>query len=736
MHTIHRLARPVPALLLVLLASTAAGKSLPPGDPNCFELFQPPYPATRKVDATEVRFGKAIQDPYRWLEDYGTREARQWIADQNRVTDEFLKNVPGQDEVRRKVEDGFSWSSNAPVFKDRVGASRPVDGWHYSIARDNNIDAPPRLVRRNEKTGATEVLADAAKWKGFYRRNGDIGDVTVVGNTLLYSVKRFGSDWKELRFIDLATGKESAERIRWVKSGYVSFTPDKKGFLYSAFPKPKSAYASANVECGLYYHALGTPVAEDRLVFSLPEGRSGEFSGTVETADRIRLDVWSDELDSNATYLLDAKDGIPVAGARMKAIVPPGSATTQLVDVQGDNYLFVTDMGANMRKLVSVDAKAPAPNRWKTIIAEDPERVLEELVEVDDRWVVTYVREGRPELAVFSNTGEKLDEIALPGPGTVSSVRAGTEPDSISFYFNSPLNPGETFRYSLKTRKLVSTWKSTVKGFDPSKYEFRMTSYVSKDGSKVPIQLLHRKGIPLDGNNPTLLYGYGGFEVNLYPGFAHSYLAWADLGGVVAIPNLRGGAEIGELWHGSGAKFHKQNVFDDFIAAAEWLVKEKITSPQRLAINGGSNGGLLVAASAMQRPDLFGAAVADVGVQDMVRFKEFTRGFHWVKEYGNADRAAELENLLAYSPLHNVTPGKTYPPMLIRTGSRDDRVSPVHSYKLAAALQAAQDPKSQNPILLRNYATMSHGPATGKDRALRTQELYAFLIRALKIQVK
>jgi prolyl oligopeptidase len=550
--------------------------------------------------------------------------------------------------------------------------------------------------------------------------------VSPDGKLLAYSLSSSGSDWQEWKVRDVTTSKDLSDHLKWVKFSGVSWTRDGKGFFYSRYDEPKAdALKAVNYFQKVYYHKLGTPQTEDVLVYERTDQKDWLFGGSVtEDGNYLIVTIYQGTDTKNRVYYKDLK----AKDAPVVKLLDDFDAAYTFVANEGTRFWFQTDLEAPRGKLIEVDVKNPTRAQWKVLVPEAKER-LQATSFIDHKFVLNYLKDAYTQVKIYDTAGKFLSAIELPGIGTADGFN-GKAIDKETFYaFTGFTTPTTIYRYDFTTGK-STVFRQPKVDFNPSDYETKQVFYASKDGTKVPMFITHKKGLKLDGNNPTVLYGYGGFDISLTPGFSVGNLVWMEMGGIYAQANLRGGGEYGEEWHQAGMKLKKQNVFDDFIAAAEWLIANKYTSTPKLSILGGSNGGLLVGAAMTQRPDLFGAAIPAVGVMDMLRFQTFTIGWAWVSDYGSSDNADEFKALYAYSPLHNIKPGTSYPPTLITTADHDDRVWPGHSFKFAAALQAAQ--AGDAPVLIRIETKAGHG--AGKPTTKVIEEIadrWAFLVKVL-----
>jgi prolyl oligopeptidase len=549
-----------------------------------------------------------------------------------------------------------------------------------------------------------------------------------MGATLAYGLSRSGSDWQEWKVRDIETGEDLPDHLRWIKFSGASWTPDGQGFFYSRYdePPPGREYESANYFQKLYYHRLGTPQSEDLLVYHRPDQKEWGFAGGVtEDGNYLIISVWRGTDPKNLLFYKDLRDpNLPVV-----ELIREFEANYSFVGNDGSRFWLLTDLNAPRRRLVAIDLDNPG--QVQEVIPE-AEETLQGVSLINNQFVAFYLKDAHTQIKTFALDGTYLGAIPLPGLGSASGF-GGKRYDTETFYtFTSFTTPPTIYRYDFTTGR-STLFRQPQVDFDPQAYEVQQVFYPSKDGTRIPMFLVHRRGLARTGDHPTLLYGYGGFGISLTPSFSVGLVAWLEMGGVYAQPNLRGGGEYGEAWHQAGTKLNKQKVFDDFIAAAEWLVANGYTNPSKLAISGGSNGGLLVGACLTQRPDLFAAALPAVGVFDMLRFHKFTIGWAWISEYGSPEDPEEFKALYAYSPLHNLKPGTAYPATLITTADHDDRVVPAHSFKFAAALQAAQG--GSQPILIRIDTKAGHGAGKPTTKLIEeTADRWAFLVEVLGIQ--
>ncbi len=680
-------------------------------------------PSTRKGDVVDDYFGTKVADPYRWLEDDNADETKAWVKAQAAHTEAYLATIPVRGAIRDRLTALWNYERFSAPFQK---------GGRYFWSRNSGLQPQAVLYVADQAGGEGRVLLDPNERS----KDGTVAlsglSVNEDGTLLAYAVSDAGSDWITWRVREVATGKDRADEVRWSKWSGASWLHDGSGFFYSRFDEPKAGQAltATTKDQKIYLHRLGTPQAKDELVYARPDQPEWGLGGTV-TEDGRWLVIYAvhGTRPETALYLKD----LSRPGALVEPFLDKMDARYDVVEAQGDTFFVQTNQGAPRQRLVAIQKGKVDPAAWKELIPEAPGRdVLDGVTLVGGRFLATWMRDARSAVTVHALDGKLQSELALPTVGTASGF-GGHRKDRETFYvFNGFLAPPTIYRLELAT--LASTVLRAPKlDFDPSPYQAEQVFYPSKDGTKIPMFLIHKKGLKRDGSHPTLLYGYGGFNVPLTPSFSVGTAAWLELGGVYAVANLRGGGEYGQAWYDGGRLAKKQNVFDDFMAAARWLVSEGYTSTARLAIEGGSNGGLLVGACITQHPELFGAAVPAVGVLDMLRFHKFTGGYAWTSDHASSETKEGFEVVFAYSPLHRVRPGTAYPPTLVVTADHDDRVVPAHSLKFAAALQAAQ--AGPAPILARIETRAGHG--AGKPTKKRIEEradVLAFLVRALGME--
>jgi len=680
------------------------------------------YPSARKSDVVDDYHGTKVADPYRWLEDPDSPESRSWIEAENRLTNAYLADIP----ARGRIRDRLTKLWNYPKF----GAPFRKAG-RYFFFKNDGLQNQSVLYKQASLAANPETLLDP----NLLSEDGTVAlsslAVSDDGRLLAYGTAASGSDWEEFRVRDVATGQDRPDHLKWIKFSGASWTKDGAGFFYSRYPEPtEKALTDVNRFQKLYYHRLGTDQAEDVLVYERPDQPDWGMNAEVTDDGRYAiLNVWLGTDRRNRVYYRDLKSAKrPTVKGDVVRLLDDFDASYAFVGSDGPVFYFLTDLDAPRKRVIAIDTRHPERGRWREVIPQGPD-VLEGVQIIHDTFVANYMHDAASRLRLFALDGRMLKDLELPTLGSIGSITGERKDDEMFYAFTSFLYPTTIFRYDFRSGT-TSVFKAPAIDFDPSGYETKQVFYTSKDGTRVPMFITHKKGLALDGTNPTLLYGYGGFNISLTPSFSVGTLVWLEMGGVYAQPNLRGGGEYGEEWHQAGMLDRKQNVFDDFIAAAEYLVAQRYTSSQKLAIAGGSNGGLLVGAAMTQRPELFGAALPAVGVMDMLRFHKFTIGWAWVTDYGSADSASQFPYLYKYSPLHNIRAGTKYPATLVTTADHDDRVVPGHSFKFTATLQAAQ--AGPEPVLIEIETKAGHGAGKPTSKIIEEQaDRFAFLVRNL-----
>lgn len=657
------------------------------------EIEVKPYPESIRENATDNYFGTDINDPYRWLENDTAASVIKWVDAQNDITFDYLSHIPYREQIRKRLTEIWNYPKYSSPFKEGE--------WYYFFKNDG-LQNQSVLYRQKGLDATPEIFLDPNTLTS--DGTASLASITFSKDHKLCAIgiAQSGSDWNEIVVMDVTTKQYLKDKIEWVK--FSGATWQGNGFYYSRYDEPAKgkAYSNQNEFMKIYYHKIGNSQQQDELVYEDKAHPLRYFNAAITEDERFMLIYVSEGTHGNEILIKDLNKGEKTFRTLFKGF----ENNYAVIDNIGDRILATTDKGSPKYRLIELDPTKPEENNWKTIVAESAD-LLEGVSYWNGKLFLSYLKDASTRLFRTNADGSEKEEIKLPGIGTASLI-GGKKEDTESFYtFTSFTNPGEIYRYELTSGK-STLFRKTEVGFNTDQFETKQVFYTSKDGTKIPLFIIHKKGIKLDGNNPTLLYGYGGFNISLTPSFSISRIYFLEQGGVYAIANLRGGGEYGEDWHKAGMLEKKQNVFDDFIAAAQYLIDEKYTSAEKLAINGGSNGGLLVGACMTQRPNLFKVAIPAVGVLDMLRYHKFTIGWGWAGEYGSSDSANQFDFLIKYSPLHNVKEAVNYPATMIMTADHDDRVVPAHSFKFAAELQAKQK-KAGNPILIRIDKKAGHG---------------------------
>ena len=677
------------------------------------------YPATAKVDTVDVYFGTEVPDPYRWLEDDNSAETEAWVTAQNTVTFAYLEKIPFRNKIKERLTELWNYPKQGAPFKK---------GSNYFYFANDGIQNQDVLYMIPSLDAEPVVLLDPNTMSD----DGTVAlsdlEVSKDGKYLAYSIAVAGSDWNEIHVMDIASKEKKSDLVRWVKFSGIAWYKD--GFYYSGYAEPAqgSELTGKNEFHKVYYHRIGTSQEKDRLIYENPAYPQRLYNAGVTEDDSYLVLYEHESSTGNAFYVRKAAQD----NATFTPMVTSFDNINAVIDNVGEKLLVNTNIGAPRNRVVLIDPASPAPESWIDVIPEK-EEVLEGASVYGGRIVTTYMKDATSRVYVHSLEGEMQRELALPGLGSLGALTGQKATNEVFYSFTSFSTPNTIYRYDLETGE-STMFKEAGIDFDSEAYETKQVFFSSKDGTKVPMFIVHKKGLKLKGDNPTMLYAYGGFNISLTPSFSVSRLILLENGGVFAMPNLRGGGEYGEEWHKAGTKLQKQNVFDDFIAAAEYLIAEGYTSPEKLAIHGGSNGGLLVGACMTQRPELFKVALPAVGVMDMLRFHKFTIGWAWTGDYGSSDNEEEFRYLLGYSPLHNIAAETCYPATLVTTADHDDRVVPAHSFKFIAALQEKQ--ACASPTLIRIETKAGHG--AGKPTAKRIEEaadLYSFMMYNLGMKL-
>jgi prolyl oligopeptidase len=683
------------------------------------------YPAAPRGNVVDDYHGTAVADPYRWMEELDSPATRAWVTAEGKLTDDYLAGISGRDRLHTRIAALYEYEKFGVPFQE---------GRRYYYTRNSGHQDQSVLYTTQDLNAQGAVALDPNALSSTVKLIVTGYVPARDGRLLAYGVSEAGSDWTDWRVRDLNTGKDLPDVGRHTKYYEPAFAHDSKGFYYSAFPAPRAGQELATQDLGdaVYYHALGTPATADRLVFSDSAHADWQYEPHLSTDGRwLVIAAGEGEVGDKGLeniYLVD----LSVEPLKALPVTSGFEAAYIYVGADAGRLYFLTTLDAPNGRIIGIDPQHPDRAHWQNVVAHSADAIdltQTSVTLVDHQLIVRTLHDARSRVLVYGLDGALHAEVQLPGPGT--AVGFGGHPqDHEAFYlFSDLITPATVYRYDLQSGR-STVFRAPRVAFDASKFEERQVLYPGKDGTQIPMTLAYAKGLKLDGHNPLLLYGYGGFGIPTLPKFNPALIAWLELGGVYAIANIRGGGEYGETWHRQAIRTHKQVVFDDFIAAAEWLIAQHYTSTPKLAILGGSNGGLLVGACVTQRPELYGAAVAAVGVMDMLRFNKFGQGAGWMGDYGSPQDAQEFKALRAYSPVHNVHPGTKYPATLIITGDHDTRVMPMHSFKFAASLQAAQ--AASAPVLLYLERASGHGGGGTMSQAIdQNTDVYAFLIRNL-----
>ncbi len=681
-------------------------------------------PVTRREPHEDRYHGITVKDPYRWLET-DVRESpdvRAWVDSQNAYTQQFLDSISQREQIKQRLTQLWNYARySAPA----------VVGGKYFFRRNDGLQNQAVLYVADQIDGTPRQLIDPNTWSedGTIALDSAVPDERV--RYLAYMISEAGSDWKKLRVMDLQTGKDLDDELQWLRWSGVTWNEAGDGFYYTRYPEPDTGqqYQALALNQMVYFHRLGTPQAEDRLIYRRAD--QPEWTFQLERTDDdqfLVLQISKSTDDQNQVYYrpvhADSEEWIELVGDFENQFWFVGS--------QGRTFYFLTDLEAPTKRVVAMDLDQPGRSALRDVIPAAPETLLKVNV-LHQQLVASYLKDATTRVRRFSWTGQPIGEVQFPGLGTARGFQGKPEDTQTFYTFSSFATPPTIYHYDLTTGK-SQVWRAAEVDFEAEQFQVEQVFYPSRDGTRVPMFLAYRKGLSRDGNCPTLLYGYGGFNISITPSFRVTNAAWMEMGGILAVPNLRGGGEYGEAWHQAGKTLNKQNVFDDFLSAAQWLIDQEYTCPQRLAIQGGSNGGLLVGAAMTQHPERFGACLPAVGVMDMLRYHLFTAGRFWVDEYGSVDDPAQFRALLAYSPYHNIRPNVAYPATLVTTADTDDRVVPMHSFKFAAALQAAQ--AGDAPILIRIETRAGHGAGTPTTKQIENAaDQLAFLVKTLRIEL-
>ena len=703
------MSRFLPALLLFAVAVTSLvhAKDAAPAVSK--------YPPTRKIEVVDDYNGKKVTDPYRWLEDANSTQTQAWVEEQNKVTFKFLREIPVREEVRQRLTKLWDYERYGVPFKE---------GGRYFFTKNTGLQnqSPIYTTKRLDQTPTLLLDPNTLSTDGTVSLSGYA--ISEDGKYMAYGVQTSGSDWIEWHVRDIETTKDLPDKIEWSKFSGASWSKDNKGFFYSRYDTgdEKTRLQTANYFHKVYYHTLGKPQSDDVLVYERKDQKEWNFGAEVTDDGKFVI--------IRVGHGTSPKDGIfyrLASGGPVVELFQPDQASYDFIGNEGTVFYFRTDRDAPRRRVIAVDT-TKSTETPKEIVAQ-ADQALDAANFVGNKFVCSYLQDAKTQVRIFDRDGKKTGEVPLPGIGTATGFGGKPNNPETFYSFTGFTRPTTIYRYDVATGENKLVFQPKV-DFNPDDYITEQVFFTSKDGTKVPMFLTYKKGLKKDGQNATYLYAYGGFGISITPTFSASNLTWLELGGVYAVANLRGGGEYGEAWHEAGMKKNKQNVFDDFIGAGEWLIANKYTSTPKLAIGGGSNGGLLVGAVLTQRPDLFGAALPAVGVMDMLRFQKFTIGWAWTSDYGSADDPEMFAYLRGYSPYHNLKPGTKYPATMVTTSDHDDRVVPAHSYKFAAELQA--DQAGPAPVLIRIETKSGHGAGRPIAKIIEeSADRWAFLWREL-----
>lgn len=683
------------------------------------------YPETRRVEVTDTYHGVKVPDPYRWLEDdvRESPEVAAWVAAQNKVARAFLDAIPQRPQIIARLTDLWNYARySAPV----------EEAGKYFFLKNDGLQDQAVLFIADTFDGEGHVLLDPNKWS----KDGTVALADFApspdGKLLAYARSEAGSDWQQIQLVDVVTGKEQPDHLKWARFSDIAWARDGSGFYYSRYPEPKAGeqFQSVATDQMLYFHKLGDEQSADTLIYKRADNPDWSFGLTpTDNGKYLVLGIYRSTDPQNQVLVRETS---AAADAPWTELIKDFDNEFSYIGNDGAKLYFITDLDAPAKRIVTLDAAKPGRENAKEIVAKG-DGTIDSASILDGRLIVQSLVDVLPHVRLFDLAGKPLGEVKLPGLGSVTGFGGNQENKEAFYTFASYNTPTAVYRYDVPANKSELVRKPEVK-FDPADFVVEQVFYKSKDGTRVPMMLAYHKATPKDKPQPTLLYGYGGYSITIPPYFSADYIAWMELGGVVAVANLRGGGEYGEDWHLAGKNLKKQNVFDDFISAAEFLIKERRTSSDKLAIMGGSNGGLLVGAVMIQRPELFGSCIPIVGVLDMLRFHQFTAGQFWRDEYGSVDDETEFKNLIGYSPYHNIKDGVQYPATMVMTADTDDRVVPMHSFKFAAALQRAQ--AGDAPILLRIETRAGHGRGTPVSKLIENAaDKWAFLVKTLHMDV-
>ncbi len=680
------------------------------------------YPHTRTVDQVDEIHGEKVADPYRWLEDENAEATKEWVQAQNRVTFGYLETIPCREGLKQRLTALWDY--------EKYGIPHQ-EGGRYFFSKNDGLQNQSVLYVADPLDGEPRVLLDPNKLSADGTISLSTYSISPNGKLMAYGLADGGSDWQTYHVRNVDSGEDLGDKVQWVKFTTASWSKNNSGFFYSRYPAPDAgaALSGANYYQKLYYHRMGTPQSQDALIYERPDQKDWGFAGYVtDDGQYLIITVWQGTDPKKRVYY----KSLVAEAAPVVKLLDDFDAAYNFIDNDGPVFWFHTDLDAPKYRVIAIDTRMPERAQWREVIPETAD-TLQSVNLVGNRFICEYLKDARTQVRLYNYDKQAIGEIELPGIGTAYGF-GGKRREKETFYaYNDFARPPTVYRYDIPSGR-SEVFREPRVGFDPAEYVTTQVFYSSKDGTQVPMFITHKRGLRHDGRSPCYLYGYGGFNISLTPRFSIPNLVWMEMGGIYAQANLRGGGEYGRAWHDAGRLKNKQNVFDDFISAAEWLIANEYTCREKLAIGGGSNGGLLVGACITQRPDLFGAALPAVGVLDMLRFAEKTIGHAWKSDYGDVSDPEIFRVLRAYSPYHNVKPGTAYPATLVTTGDHDDRVVPAHSFKFAAALQAAHT--GADPVLIRIETRAGHG--AGKPTQYQIEEAadrWAFLVEALDLDV-
>jgi len=680
------------------------------------------YPETNKIDTVDTYFGEDVKDPYRWLEDDRSEETEAWVKAQNQVTFGYLDQIPYREELKERLTKLWNY--------EKIGAPF-VEGEYTYFSKNDGLQNQSVIYRY--KTGEDQKTAEVFLNPNTFKEDGTISlggmSFSKNGKTLAYAISEGGSDWRKILVMNVDTNEIVEDTLVDIKFSGMSWYKN-EGFYYSSYDKPEGSELSAKTDQHkVYYHKLGTKQSEDALIFGgTPEEKHRYIGAGVTEDDKYLIISASVSTSGNKLFIKDLSD----PNSKLITILDHTDSDSNIIENVGSKLYIMTNLGAPNQKVVTVDASNPTPENWVDFIPET-ENVLSPST-AGGYFFANYMVDAVSKVLQYDYNGKLIREVELPGIGTAAGFGAKKDENELYYSFTNYVMPGSIYKYDIESGTSALYRKPSI-DFNPEDYESKQVFYNSKDGTKVPMIITHKKGLKLDGKNPTILYGYGGFNVSITPSFSIANAVWMEQGGIFAVPNLRGGGEYGKAWHDAGTQLKKQNVFDDFIAAAEYLTTEKYTSSDYLAIRGGSNGGLLVGATMTQRPELMKVALPAVGVLDMLRYHTFTAGAGWAYDYGTAEDSKEMfQYLKGYSPVHNVKEGVAYPATLVTTGDHDDRVVPAHSFKFAAELQSKQT--GNNPTLIRIETDAGHGAGTPVSKTIEQYaDIFGFTLYNMGFEV-